>query len=76
MSAKFIFLSRPLSVEKGFELECEGVMAQPLQVHRLIEAIIAAAQIGQGLDAEMHIFNSAGEVIEVLELNGQKLMHA
>ena len=76
MSAKFIFLIRPLSVEKGFELECEGVMAAPFKVQRLIEAIIAAAQIGQGLDAEMHIFNSAGEVIEVLELNGQKLMPA
>ncbi len=76
MSAKFIFLIRPLSVDKGFELECDGVMAHPLQFHRLIEAIIATAQIGQGLDAEMHIFNSAGEVIEVLELNGQKLMPA
>jgi len=76
MPARFIFLIHPLSVEKGFELECEGVMAAPLQFHRLIEAIIAAAQIGQGLDAEIHIFSSHGEVIEVLELNGQKLMHA
>lgn len=76
MSAKFVFLIHPLSVERGFELECEGVMGAPLKVHRLIEAVIAAAQIGQGLDAEMHILNSAGEVIEVLELNEQKLMHA
>jgi hypothetical protein len=59
-------------VEKGFELECEGILGEPLRVHRLVEAIIAAAQIGQGLDAEIQIFNTAGEVTEVLELNGSK----
>jgi hypothetical protein len=44
-------------------------------VHRLFEAVLAAGQIGQGLDAEVHIFNTGGEVIEVLEMNGQTLMH-
>jgi len=76
MSAKFAFLIRPLSVERGFELECEGVMDAPMQFRRLIEAILAAGQIGQGLEAEVQIFNTEGEAIEVLELNGQKLMHA
>jgi len=75
MPARFIFLIRPLSVERGFELECEGVIATPMEFHRLFEAILAAGQIGQGLEAEVHIFNTEGEVIEVLELNGQKLMH-
>lgn len=76
MSAKFIFLIHPLSVEKGFELECEGVMAAPMQFYRLFEAILAAGQIGQGLQAEVQIFNTQGEVIEALELNGQKSMRA
>jgi hypothetical protein len=40
-----------------------------LRVHRLIEAIIASVQIGQGLKAEVQFFNTAGEVTEVLELN-------
>jgi hypothetical protein len=70
MSSKFIFMIRPLSVEKGFELVSEGILPEPLRVHRLIEAILAAAQIGQGLCAEIRIFNTAGEVAETLELNG------
>jgi len=74
MPVKFVFLIHPLSVERGFELECEGVMAAPMRFHRLFEAILAAGQIGQGLEAEVQIFNTAGEVIEVLELSGQKLM--
>jgi hypothetical protein len=69
MSEKFDFLIRPLSVERGFELCCEGLLRDPLPFHRLIEAILAAAQIGQGLEAEIHIFNTDGEVAEVLELN-------
>jgi hypothetical protein len=79
MPAKFVFLIRPLSLEVGFELECEGIMDEPIRVHRLIEAIIAAAQIGQGLEAEVQIFNTAGEISEVLELHGpraKELLHA
>jgi hypothetical protein len=76
MSHGFVFLIRPLSVERGFELDCEGVIEEPLQVHRLIEAVIAAAQIGQGLDAEIQILDSQGEVAEVLQLNGSTVaMH-
>jgi len=73
MSQAFVFLIRPLAVDKGFELECEGVIEEPLRVHRLIEAIIAAAQMGQGLDAEIQILNVAGETAEVLQLNGSKV---
>lgn len=40
-----------------------------MRVQRLFEAILAAAQIGQGLDAEVRIYNTHGEVAEVLELN-------
>jgi hypothetical protein len=72
MHAPFLFLIRPLSVDQGFELECEGIIPAPLRVHRLIEAILAAAQIGQGVKAEIQIFNTEGEVVEVLELNDPK----
>jgi hypothetical protein len=72
MNAPFIFLIRPLSIEKGFELECEGIIPEPLRVHRLIEAVIAAAQIGQGLDAEVQILNTEGSTIEVLSIDGAK----
>ena len=51
MSVLCVFQIRPLSVEKEFELECDGIIREPLRVHRLIEAIIAAGQIGQGLEA-------------------------
>lgn len=72
MSEKFELRIRPLSIERGFELECEGLTPDPLRVHRLIEAILAAAQIAQGLRAEIQIFNTDGEVAEVLELNAPK----
>ena len=67
--APFVFQIRPLTVEKGFELECEGIVPEPLRVHRLIEAIIASAQICQGLNAEIQIFNRPGEITEVMKLN-------
>lgn len=69
MSEKFVFLIRPLSVEKGFALECEGILSVPLQVGRLFEAVLAAGQIGQGLDAEVQIFDARGEVVEIMELH-------
>ena len=73
MSQAFVFLIRPLSVDKGFELDCEGVLEEPLRVHRLIEAIIAAVQMGQGLDAEIQILDVEGETAEVLQLNGRNV---
>ena len=76
MHEKFDFLIRPLSVERGFELQCDGMLREPLRFHRLIEAILAAAQIGQGLDAEIRIFDTEGEVAEVLELNRDALAEA
>jgi hypothetical protein len=72
MNTKFTFLIRPLSIEKGFELECEGILREPLRVQRLIEAVIAAVQIGQGLAAELQILDTQGELAEVLELNVAK----
>ena len=74
MSAPFVFQIRPLSVEKGFELECDGILPKPLRVHRLVEAIIASAQIGEGLNAEIQIFNTAGEVTEVMKFNRELVL--
>ncbi|HEY3901555.1 MAG TPA: hypothetical protein VGM54_23290 [Chthoniobacter sp.] len=73
MNTPFVFFIRPLSIEKGFELECEGVIPEPLRVHRLIEAVIAAVQIGQGLDAEVQILNTEGRTIEILSIDGSRL---
>jgi len=72
MTTPFVFLIRPLSLEKGFELECEGIIREPLRFRRLIEAVIAAVQIGQGLDAEVQILNTEGLTVEVLNMNGTK----
>ena len=68
MNPPFVFLIRPLSLEKGFELECEGIIRDPLHVQRLIEAVIAAVQIGQGLDAEVRILDPEGKTVETLKM--------
>ncbi len=72
MKAPFVFMIRPLSLEKGFELECEGIIRDPLRVQRLIEAVIAAVQIGQGLDAEIQILDTEGKTLETLPVAGVK----
>lgn len=68
MTTPFIFLIRPLSVEKGYELECEGVLPDPLRFGRLFEAVLAAGQIGQDLDAEVQICDTVGSVVETMEI--------
>ena len=68
MPASFTFEIRPLSIERGFALDCDGIIDRPLHVNRLFEAVVASAQIGQGLDAEIRIFDVDGQVAEVLEL--------
>ncbi len=74
MSEKFIFEIRPLSLREGFELRCEGIMDNPLQVERLFEAVVLCTQLGQGFDFEIQIFDVLGEVAEVLELNRQAVL--
>lgn len=73
MSSPFVFLIRPLSLEQGYELECEGIIPDPLHVQRLIEAVIAAAQIGQGLDAEVQILDVEGRTVETLKMDLVKM---
>jgi hypothetical protein len=72
MTAPFVFMIRPLSLEKGFELECEGIIRDPLRVQRLIEAVIAAVQIGQGLNAEVQILDTDGKTVETLKMDVAK----
>ncbi len=67
MRDSFTFLIHPLSLERGFTLECEGILAEPMQFCRLFEALLAAAQIGQHLAAVVHIFNTLGEIAETLQ---------
>ena len=68
MPAKFTFQIHPLSIEQGFELSCEGIMRQPLRLNRFFEAVLAVGQIGQGLEADVQIFDTTGAVVEVMEL--------
>ena len=73
MKPPFVFIVRPLSLEKGFELECEGILRDSLRVQRLIEAVIAAVQIGQGLDAEIEILDTSGKIVETLTVAGVRV---
>jgi len=72
MHTPFAFLIRPLSLESGFTLECEGILEEPLQFCRLFEAVLAAGQIGQDLDAEVKILNTEGQVAEILEMHSAR----
>jgi hypothetical protein len=72
MHAPFVFVVRPLSLEIGYELECEGIIRDPLRFQRLIECVIAAVQIGQGLHAEVRILDPEGKVVETLQVAGIK----
>lgn len=74
MREKFLFQIRPLSLDEGFELHCEGIMAQPLRVGRLFEAVVLATQLGQQLDFEIQIFSVDGQKAEVIELNRQPVL--
>ncbi len=65
----FAFQIRPLSLARGFELTCEGVLPSARNHSRLFEAIVQAAQLGRDLDGEIQIFDDAGHLIEVLPLH-------
>ena len=64
----FIFQIRPVSLEKGFDLSCEGLLEHEVRKPRLIEAVDHAVQLGRDLDGEIQIFDVAGRVAEVLPL--------
>ena len=68
MHAPFAFQIRPISLEYGFEVDCEGVLGQPLRCRRLFDAILAAAHVSRDLDAEVEIYDCSGALVETLPL--------
>jgi hypothetical protein len=68
MPAKFVFCIRPLSIEEGFELDCQGLLRTPVRRERLVGALLVAAQLGRDLEAEIQILDCTGAVAEVLPL--------
>ena len=71
MNNAFIFQIHPCGIEKGFELSCEGILAEPLQVKRLYDAVIYAIQVGRDLEGELHLFDSSGRLAEIYSLHPQ-----
>ena len=65
----FAFQIRPLSLARGFELTCEGIIPSALHYPRLFEAMVQAAQLGRDLDGEIQLFDSAGHLLETLPLH-------
>ena len=63
-----IFQIRPLTLEQGFDLACEGVLAESSRHGRLIDAVVRAVQLGHNLRAEIQIFDCDGRVAEVIPL--------
>ena len=64
----FTFQIRPLTLEEGFDLSCEGVLKENSRHGRLIDAVVRAVQIGHDLRAEIQIFDCLGQVAEVITL--------
>ena len=64
----FIFQIRPVSLEKGFDLSCEGLLRDEVREPRLIDAIVHAVRLARELDGEIQIFDVEGHVAEVLPL--------
>ncbi len=64
----FVFQIRPVSIETGFDLSCEGILEETSHHERFIDAIIRAAQLGRDMDAEIQLFDSNGRPVETLQL--------
>jgi hypothetical protein len=64
MPEEFVFRIRPLSLEEGFELACDGILPSPMRLSRLYDAVIYALHLGRDLRGELHLFDSAGRLAE------------
>ena len=62
----FTFHIRPIGLDKGFDLSCEGVFPDSVHHSRLIEAVIHAVQVGNQLEGEIQVFDCDGNVAEIL----------
>ena len=72
----FTFQIRPVSLEKGFELSCEGILAQPVRHRPLLNAIVHAAQLGRDLNGEIRIYDRKGRLVDTLPLHPEQLTPA
>ena len=64
----FIFRIRPVSLEKGFTLTCDGILQDELFHQRLVDAVVQAVQLGRHLDGEIQIFDVEGRLADTLPL--------
>ena len=72
-SIPFVFQVRPVSLRQGTALTCEGVLKDPVHHTRMIDAIIHAAQLGQEMEAEIHLFDAQGKLLEILPVPHHRL---
>ena len=68
MQPNIVFQIRSLSLSEGFEVDCDGILEQPLRIERLFAAVAVAAQLGRDSGGEIRIFDVSGDVVEVLPL--------
>jgi hypothetical protein len=62
------FEIRPLSLEDGFSISCNGVLQENARRLRLIDAIVHAVQLGRDFEGSIQIFDASGKLSEVLPL--------
>jgi hypothetical protein len=68
----FKFLIQPIGLDAGFELSCEGILPDAIHHQRLIDAVIHAVQIGYHLDGQIHVFDSEGQLAEILPIRWEE----
>jgi hypothetical protein len=64
----FTFQIRPVTIEKGFVLSCEGILREERIHRRLVDAVVDAIMLGRELEAELQIFDADGKVAEIFQL--------
>lgn len=64
----FVFQIRPVSLEKGFTLSCDGILEHQRSYRRLIEALRDAILLGRALEGEVRIFDVEGRIADILPL--------
>ncbi|MEA3210761.1 MAG: hypothetical protein QOE70_3818 [Chthoniobacter sp.] len=69
MREKFDFQIRPLSLEEGFEVVCDGIVEHPNRVKRLFRAVVLATQLGKHLNFQIQILDVDGQKAGVIERN-------
>lgn len=63
-----IFEIRPIDFDQGFTISRKGLPQISVRRLRLIDAIVHAALLGRDLDGEIRIFDTKGDLSEILPL--------